>query len=309
MQQVSFLAQMVGPKIASAAAQRALEVLAEEDAEAAAAVAAELAAGNGGGPADSAGAQQAAVKPANGSNAADGVGGAVSRHVSLMPGPCAGSAHQRFDSVAAFAAAFSSKPIPAPLTSRRVLALQPPSAGRMRLAAATGLAAAAVQAKLLADQEEREVQRLVLAAVESQFKKVQAKLQVGCLADHDNDDGVACCSGRAAASSLCCSFRLCVGCPFLPGWHASPIPTPSPYQLCLQYLEELDGLMAAERLTLEAMRGRLIDDYQQAVAENAKAGLAPPPGRALASEAATAEASEPSAAVGPAEQQAPAAMQ
>ncbi|KAL4857267.1 SWI/SNF complex subunit [Chlorella vulgaris] len=198
--QVSFLAQMVGPKIASAAAQRALEVLAEEDAEAAAAVAAELAAGNGGGAADNAGAQQTEVKPANGSNGADG----------------------------------------------------PPSAGRMRLAAATGLAAAAVQAKLLADQEEREVQRLVLAAVESQFKKVQAKLQ---------------------------------------------------------YLEELDGLMAAERLTLEAMRGRLIDDYQQAVAENAKAGLAPPPGRALASEAATAEASEPSAAAGPAEQQGPAAMQ
>jgi SWI/SNF related-matrix-associated actin-dependent regulator of chromatin subfamily C len=48
----------------------------------------------------------------------------------------------------------------------------------MRIAAATGLAAAAVQAKLLADQEEREVQRLVLAAIESQFKKVNAKLQV-----------------------------------------------------------------------------------------------------------------------------------
>ena len=58
-------------------------------------------------------------------------------------------------------------------------ALQPLPAARVRLAAATGLAAAAVQAKLLADQEEREVQRLVLAAVESQFKKVHAKLQVG----------------------------------------------------------------------------------------------------------------------------------
>ena len=61
------------------------------------------------------------------------------------------------------------------------LLLQPFSAARLRLAAATGLAAASVQAKLLADQEEREVQRLVLAAIEHQFKKVNAKLQVGAL--------------------------------------------------------------------------------------------------------------------------------
>lgn len=47
--QVSFLATMVGPKIASAAAQRALEVLAEEDAAAAAEVAQELAAAQAGG--------------------------------------------------------------------------------------------------------------------------------------------------------------------------------------------------------------------------------------------------------------------
>ena len=40
---------MVGPKIASAAAQRALEVLAEEDAAAAAEVAQELAAAQAGG--------------------------------------------------------------------------------------------------------------------------------------------------------------------------------------------------------------------------------------------------------------------
>lgn len=55
---------------------------------------------------------------------------------------------------------------------------QPIPAARMRLAAATGLAAASVQAKLLADQEEREAQRLVLAAIEHQFKKVHQKLQV-----------------------------------------------------------------------------------------------------------------------------------
>ena len=47
-QQVSFLAAMVGPKIASAAAQRALEVLAEEDAAAAAGVAQQMAAAEAG---------------------------------------------------------------------------------------------------------------------------------------------------------------------------------------------------------------------------------------------------------------------
>jgi hypothetical protein len=46
--QVSFLANMVGPKIAAAAAQRALEVLAEEDAAAAEAVAAQAAQAHGG---------------------------------------------------------------------------------------------------------------------------------------------------------------------------------------------------------------------------------------------------------------------
>ncbi|EFN54822.1 hypothetical protein CHLNCDRAFT_134832 [Chlorella variabilis] len=170
--QVSFLAAMVGPKIASAAAQRALEVLAEEDAAAAAAVAADLAlTGDGGVAVPQAGGGQSKREGANGgSNGQDG-------------------------------------PLPA---------------ARVRLAAATGLAAAAVQAKLLADQEEREVQRLVLAAVESQFKKVHAKLQ---------------------------------------------------------YLEELDSVMASERLSLEAMRGKFIDDYAQEVANNLAAGIPPPPAR------------------------------
>ncbi|PSC72177.1 swi snf complex [Micractinium conductrix] len=162
--QVSFLAAMVGPKIASAAAQRALEALAEEDAAAAAAVADELAAQGGGDVLMAAGEKQ-------------GNGAAADK---------------------------------------------PVSAGRMRVAAATGLAAAAVQAKLLADQEEREVQRLVVAAIENLFKKVHAKLQ---------------------------------------------------------YLEELDDVMASERLNLEAMRGKFLDEHAKAVADNVAAGLGPPPGR------------------------------
>ena len=48
---------------------------------------------------------------------------------------------------------------------------------------------------------------------------------------------------------------------------------------CLQYLEELDSVMGSERLSLEAMRGKFIDEYAKAVAENVAAGLGPPPGR------------------------------
>lgn len=47
----------------------------------------------------------------------------------------------------------------------------------MRAAAATALAAAAVKAKLLADQEEREVARLVQLVVEAQLKKLEIKLK------------------------------------------------------------------------------------------------------------------------------------
>lgn len=69
--QVSFLANMVGPKIAAAAAQRALEVLAEEDAAAAAAVSAEAAQPNGGAEGEANGAQ---IKQEGGStNGSDAV--------------------------------------------------------------------------------------------------------------------------------------------------------------------------------------------------------------------------------------------
>eukprot|EP00898_Chlorokybus_atmophyticus_P002178 jgi/Chlat1/2961/Chrsp2S00363 len=51
------------------------------------------------------------------------------------------------------------------------------SAVKVKVAAATALAAAAVKAKLLADQEEREIQRLVATAIENQLKKVELKLR------------------------------------------------------------------------------------------------------------------------------------
>ncbi|GBG77115.1 hypothetical protein CBR_g23440 [Chara braunii] len=54
---------------------------------------------------------------------------------------------------------------------------EPPSALQVRAAAATAIAAAAVKAKLLADQEEREIQRLVASVIEMQLKKLEIKLR------------------------------------------------------------------------------------------------------------------------------------
>lgn len=52
-----------------------------------------------------------------------------------------------------------------------------PSAAVVRASAATALAAAAVKAKQLADEEEREIQRLVLQVVEQQQLKLETKLK------------------------------------------------------------------------------------------------------------------------------------
>ena len=38
-------------------------------------------------------------------------------------------------------------------------------------------------------------------------------------------------------------------------------------------------MMASERLNLEAMRGKFLDEHAKAVADNVAAGLGPPPGR------------------------------
>ncbi|CAM6043338.1 unnamed protein product [Sphagnum compactum] len=53
----------------------------------------------------------------------------------------------------------------------------PINAVRVKQAAASAMAAAAVKAKLLADQEEREVQRLVSVVIEHQLKKLELKLK------------------------------------------------------------------------------------------------------------------------------------
>eukprot|EP00803_Ostreobium_quekettii_P007065 evm.model.scf_1407.2 EVM.evm.TU.scf_1407.2 scf_1407:7799-21268(+) len=122
--QVAFLASMVGPKVAAAAAQRALEVLSEEDP----AVIKEL---------------EASVD--KGRNGASHHGGGAG------PGEDTQS------------------------TSKEKTNGSAVSMARMRIAAAAAMSAATVRAKLLADQEEREIQRLVVAAIESQIRKLEMK--------------------------------------------------------------------------------------------------------------------------------------
>ena len=121
MAQVAFLAAMVGPKVAAAAAQAALSALAEEEPS--------LAAG-GGSDAGEQGEPNATetAGAGAGTDASTGADGA-------------------------------------------------PSLAKVKQACATGLAAAAVKAKLLADAEERELQRLVGMAVQSQLSKVEAKMK------------------------------------------------------------------------------------------------------------------------------------
>eukprot|EP00850_Spirogloea_muscicola_P007215 SM000036S13259 [mRNA] locus=s36:210416:217077:+ [translate_table: standard] len=148
MAQVAFLAAMVGPRVAAAAAQAALEALTEEYPEnelrihdgqsapgAGAAAQAERGPDVGSAPTTAAETtEQQAGAPATASASQDGV-----LTAGVMDGPT--------------------------------------SALRLRVAAATGLAAAAVKAKLLADAEEREIQRLVAEVMEQQVKKLELKLR------------------------------------------------------------------------------------------------------------------------------------
>lgn len=112
MAQMAFLAAMVGPKVAAAAAQAALESLTAED-------------------------------PAIAHEAAQGM-----------------------------ASSNASTPEPP-----KAEADGPPSVARVRIAAATALGAAAVKARVMADEEEREVRRCVLAAAEAQMERINLKLQ------------------------------------------------------------------------------------------------------------------------------------
>eukprot|EP00850_Spirogloea_muscicola_P010436 SM000061S19263 [mRNA] locus=s61:398927:405189:- [translate_table: standard] len=148
MAQVAFLAAMVGPRVAAAAAQAALEALTEEYPE-------------------------NEVRIHDGQSA-PGVGAAAQAE----RGPDVGGAPTTASETAEQQAG---APTTALASKDGVLTAgeqdSPTSALRLRVAAATGLAAAAVKAKLLADAEEREIQRLVADVMEQQVKKLEIKLR------------------------------------------------------------------------------------------------------------------------------------
>ena len=152
MAQVAFLATMVGPKVAAAAAQKALEVLSKTEPYAVANFAPPKppsAAGTGGpAGAQQGGGQAAAPEAASADGDAHGASGA----------PGASGA------MGAPTASGKGKDGPFP-------------AAAVKAAAATGLAAAAVKAKLMADREEQEIQKLVIQVVEKQMLKLEMKLK------------------------------------------------------------------------------------------------------------------------------------
>lgn len=142
MAQVSFLAAMVGPRVAAAAAQAALNTLATED------------------PLVSEDARKtvhAAVAKAPVDRAQNG--SMATEKSAPAPGQPRGPAE------------------PPTLHAAKAEETGMPADLKMRAASATALSAAAVKAKLLADQEEKEIQRLMAKVVELQLKKMDAKLK------------------------------------------------------------------------------------------------------------------------------------
>jgi SWI/SNF related-matrix-associated actin-dependent regulator of chromatin subfamily C len=164
------LAVLLGPKVASAAAQRAMQVLVEGDAAAAAdlAVSARIAAGP---PAPA-----AAAAAVNGDAAADGaaaagVEAAAAAAEAAGNGNAAnGTAEEGGQEAAAAAAANGDPPVPDPA--------RPVSKQLMLAAVAAGLAAAAARAKQQAWAEERDMQRLMVMVADAQLRKVAAKTKL-----------------------------------------------------------------------------------------------------------------------------------
>lgn len=196
---------LVGPKVAAAAAQRALEVLAEDDpgvardlADVQAAAAAEAAPSTPDISSD-AGRQQQQQQPEAGDAGAGVIGkqggGGDAMEVDEGGKPAGGGVDNAANGAAGVevdkaadqasgkgldtsAAAVKAATVPQkPAESVVAIAQRPINATAMKVAAAAALAAAAVRAKLLAEQEEREIQRLVVGVVDAQMKKIEAKLK------------------------------------------------------------------------------------------------------------------------------------
>jgi SWI/SNF related-matrix-associated actin-dependent regulator of chromatin subfamily C len=157
------LAVLLGPKVASAAAQRAMQVLVEADAAAAAdlAVSVRIAAG----PPAAAGAGAAA----DGANGEPADAEAAAAGEAAAGGSTANGAADGLQEAAA-AAANGEPAVPDP--SR-------PVSKQLNLAAvAAALAAAAARAKQQAWAEERDIQRLMVMVADAQLRKVAAKTKL-----------------------------------------------------------------------------------------------------------------------------------
>ena len=139
MAQVAFLATMIGPKVAAAAARKALDVLFET----------EPALGNKDKQPATA-TDKAAAEPAAAAGASGSGAGAMEVDGAGEPGEKQYKGASEMD--------------------------EAPSAAKAKAAMAAGLAAAAVKAKLLADKEEQEIQKLVVAVIEKQMTKLESKM-------------------------------------------------------------------------------------------------------------------------------------
>lgn len=172
MAQVAFLASIVGPRVAAAAAQGALEALADEDpqpiaSEARVALQEARAAGETAADGDAAkGSASAPSPPGNDTAASEPGNGNGPESGNSTPAGAVGSQGQ----VSGSALANAEKAPGAEGFEVVEGSPKPLTEGRLRVAAATALAAAAVKAKLLADQEEREIQRLVVGVIQNQAR-------------------------------------------------------------------------------------------------------------------------------------------
>ncbi|KAL2642035.1 hypothetical protein R1flu_009622 [Riccia fluitans] len=197
MSQVAFLAAMVGPRVAATAAQAALKCLAEED------PVGFLSAKNSFAldPPDCKGSRVEPVKSdepiklderATGAPSAESQipsASAVGQESSDNKAPESATAEEEKKEAAKTIAGSSEEAKDCGVgqksdkvevaNSNSMLSYQEgaPSIAKVKNAAAVSLASAAVKAKLLADQEEREIQRLVASVIESQLKKLELKLK------------------------------------------------------------------------------------------------------------------------------------
>lgn len=187
--QVSFLAALVGPRVAAAAAGRALEVIAEEDP----AIAAEAAALEAKGDEQQDSEQERSSDPGWPLAALPLHQQVKSVPLRLYLNPCYikscptfSPAGQVCTSQTVLQALLHQLHLVADHLSQCVpfytpclpllSAAAPVSSTRIRVAAATAFGAAAVKAKMLADAEERDMQHQVQIAIEAQMQKVQLKL-------------------------------------------------------------------------------------------------------------------------------------